>query len=69
MLQSKAHRKAICKERGLTPVDGDWNVDAEFSKMDETTDKEIREYDEYCDKFDNSPEFRHVRKLRDQGRI
>lgn len=69
MLQSKAHRKAICKERGLTPVDGDWNVDAEFSKMDETTGKEIREYDEYCDKFDNSPEFRHVRKLRDQGRI
>ena len=69
MLKSKAHRKDICKQRGLTPVDGDWDLDSEYRKMDDINEKEQREYKDYCDKFDNSPEFREVRKLRDQGRL
>lgn len=69
MLQSKAHRKEICKQRGITPVDGDWNLDSEYRKMDDINEKEEKEYTEYCDKFDHSPEFREIRKLRDQGRL
>lgn len=69
MLESKAHRRDICKQRGLTPVDGDWDIDSEYRKMDDINEKEGREYADYCDKFDNSPEFREVRKLRDQGRL
>ncbi len=69
MLESKAHRREICKQRGLTPVDGDWDIEREYRKMDDINEKEDREYADYCDKFDNSPEFREVRKLRDQGRL
>jgi len=69
MLESKAHRREICKQRGLTPVDGDWDIDREYRKMDDINEKEDLEYADYCDKFDNSPEFREVRKLRDQGRL
>jgi len=69
MLESKAHRREVCKQRGLTPIDGDWDLDSEYRKMDDINEKEDREYVDYCDKFDNSPEFREVRKLRDQGRL
>ena len=69
MLKNKAHRREICKQRGITPVDGDWDIDSEYRKMDDINEKEEREYAKYCDQVDNSPDFREVRKLRDQGRI
>ena len=34
MLMSKQHRKDVCKARGLTPVDGDLDVEKEYSKWD-----------------------------------
>ncbi len=55
MLMSKQHRRDICKQRGLTPVDGDWDVDKEFSKWDDKLNAEVKEYDDYCDRFENLP--------------
>ena len=69
MLQSKQHRDRICKERGLTPVDGDWDVEKEFSKWDKKMDSEVKEYNDYCDRLDNHPGFRQFREMRDKRHL
>lgn len=69
MLQSKAHRAEVCKQRGLTPVDGDWDLESEFRKMDDENERDERDYADYCDRLDNSPAFRNYRKARDRGMI
>ena len=69
MLQSKAHRAQICKERGLTPVDGDWDLESEFRKMDDENEQDERDYADYCDRLDNSPAFSSYRQARDRGMI
>lgn len=69
MLQSKDHRRQICRERGLTPVDGDWDIDSEFRKMDDQNRREIAEYDTYVDRLDNDPSFRGYREASERGMI
>jgi len=67
MLQSKQHRRDICRERGLTPVDGDWDVEREYSKWDTQNDKEEKEYADYCERLDTHPGFREYRRKQDLG--
>ena len=62
MLQSKQHRLDICKERGLTPVDGDWDADKMFSEWDIRKENEVKEYNDYCDRLENHPAFRQYRE-------
>ena len=69
MLQSKEHRRKICKEKGLTPVDGDYDADDIFDKLNSKRDAEEREYRKYCDRLDTDPAFSAYRKARDQGRL
>ena len=66
MLQSKQHRRDICKARGLTPVDGDWDVEKEFSKWDTRVEKEEKQYADYCERLDHHPAFRQFREKRDK---
>lgn len=67
MLESKAHRSQVCKDRGLTPVDGDWDVDSHFRKWDDEEDKETSEYNKYCDRLDHDPAFASYRKEQRQA--
>ena len=69
MLQNKAHRKQICKERGLTPVDGDFDEEKLFSDQTKKRDREEKEYNDYVDRLDNAPEFKEYRRALDQGRF
>jgi len=69
MLQSKAHRREICKQRGLTPVDGDYDEEKIFSEFDNRRKSEEKEYNDYIDRMDNAPEFSALRKAQEQGRI
>lgn len=69
MLQSKQHRRDVCKTRGLTPVEGDYDVESVYSKWDTRVDEEKAEYDDYCDMLDNHPSFRDFRKQQDLGLI
>ena len=69
MLQSKQHRAQICKERGLTPVDGDWDAEKMFSEWDTKREKEIKEYDNYCDRLENHPAFRQFREARHKKQL
>ena len=67
MLQSKQHRRDICRQRGLTPVDGDWDIEREYSKWDTQNKKEEKEYADYCERLDTHPGFREFRRKRDLG--
>lgn len=67
MLQSKQHRRDICRERGLTPVDGDWDIEREYSKWDTQNEKEEKEYADYCERLDTHPGFREFRRKQDLG--
>ena len=66
-LKSKAHRREVCKLRGLTPVDGDWDVEREFSQWDTQVEREKQEYAAYCDRLDNHPAFKGFRKKQALG--
>ena len=66
-LTSKAHRREVCKERGLTPVEGDWDVDSHLRKWDDEDAKEQKAYDDYCDRLDNDPVFASYREQERQG--
>ena len=69
-LKSKAHRRQVCKERNITPVEGDWDVDRHLRKWDDEDAKEQKAYDDYCDQLDNDPAFASYRKQqRDHGLI
>lgn len=67
LLTSKQHRRDVCKERGLTPVEGDWDIDSHLRKWDDEDDKDEKEYQAYCDKLDNDPAFAEYRQQRDLG--
>ena len=67
MLTSKQHRRDVCRERGLTPVDGDWDIEKEYRVWDDRRDREIRDWDKYQDRLDNHPAFRGYRRSRDLG--
>lgn len=68
-LKNKEHRRQICKERGLTPVGNDLNEDKIFSQFDKRRETEEKEYNDYCDRLDNAPEFAEFRKAVDKGQI
>ena len=68
-LQSKAHRRQICKERGLTPVDGDFDEEKLFSDQTNRREREEKEYNDYVARLDHAPEFKEYRRAIDQGRF
>jgi len=69
MLESKQQRREICKVRGLTPVEGDYDIESQYSKWDSQVEQETAEYDEYCDMLDNHPAYKDYRKQQDLGLI
>ena len=64
-LQSAAHRKQVCEERGLIPVDGDFDHERMLADQDAEEDGWVKKYETYKDKLDNSPEFRDWHRMRD----
>lgn len=66
-LTSKAHRKEVCKAKGLTPVEGDWDVEKEFRKWDDKTRAHETFYNDYKDKIENDPAFSTLRRAMDRG--
>jgi hypothetical protein len=67
IVNSPAHRAAICKERGLVPVDGDWDADDYLRKRHEADAAHDAEYAAYEDRLNNSPEFATLREAQDRG--
>lgn len=69
VLNSPGHRAQVCKERGIIPVDGDYDEDKYISKL-ENRDADLHaEYTKYADRLENDPRFVGYRRARDQGRM
>lgn len=66
-VKSAKHRREICKARGLVPVDGDIDLDADRRKQDAAESEVRRKYHEIKDHEDNDPAFADFRRLRDMG--
>ena len=64
-LQSAAHRKQVCAERGLVPVDGDFDHERMLADQDAEEDGWLKKYETYKDKLDNSPEFQDWHRQRE----
>lgn len=69
ILKSEQHRLEVCRERGLTPVDGDWDMDSEIKKHDAKIEEEKETYRDYYDRVHNDPAYKDFRKAQDQGQI
>ena len=69
VLKSERHRREVCKQQGLTPVDGDWDMDYHFSKADKEIDEETEVYKDYVDRLENDPAYKDWRKARDAGQV
>lgn len=63
-LQSAAHRRQVCAERGLIPVDGDFDHERMLADQDAEEDGWLNKYEIYKDKLDNSPEFHNYHRMR-----
>lgn len=68
-LKSEQHRLEVCRERGLTPVDGDWDMDSEIKKHDAKIEEEKENYKDYYDRVHNDPAYKDLRKAQDEGRV
>ena len=69
ILKSEQHRQEICRQRGLTPVDGDWDLAGEISKNEAKVEEEKETYRDYYDRVHNDPAYKDFRKAQDQGQI
>ena len=56
-------------DRGLTPVDGDWDLAGEISKNESKVEEEKETYRDYYDRVHNDPAYKDFRKAQDEGRI
>lgn len=68
-VRSSAHRKQLCKERGLIPLDGaDPGMERRTDADREDDDLEAG-YNDYVRRLDEAPEFREYREMRDKGAL
>jgi len=70
-VESEAHRRAICKAKGITPVEdvGDAYLEKRRAARSAEEEREKREYAEYENKVENSPTFSRYRELRSRGYV
>lgn len=66
-VRSPGHRRDVCKSRGLTPVDGDFDEDQYLNPMEAKIKHELDSYDNYVAELENHPKYRDYRILRDKG--
>lgn len=66
-LTSESHRTELCRQRGLTPVDGDWDLDAEIKKNEAIVEEEKEVYRDYYDRVQNDSAYADLRKAQDNG--
>lgn len=71
MVQSKAHRAQLCRERNLIPVDGDYDLERDCGLRDakRKAAEEDAAYEEYMDELEHASHFAAFRQARDRGQF
>lgn len=67
IVKSERHRREVAKSKGLTPVDGDWDMDNAVSKLETQQEKEKQAYRDYYERVENDPAYKDYWKERDLG--
>jgi len=67
MLHSKKHRRQVCKERNLVPVDGDIDFSSEVNKIEQKHKEEDKIVSDLNDRVANHPGYAEYRKQKAQG--
>lgn len=67
MLHSKAHRRKVCKELGVVPIDGDMDFSPEVHKIQSKIAEDKKVVEDLNDRLDNHPGFKEYRELKDKG--
>ena len=67
MLHSKAHRRKVCKELGVVPIDGDMDFSPEVHKIQNKIAEDKKVVEDLNDRLDNHPGFKEYRELKDKG--
>lgn len=67
MLQSKAHRREVCRKMGVSPVDGDVDMQAEYRNVvnKQNADKNVLKKMEHD--LQHHPGYKEYRKMKDRG--
>ena len=68
-LKSKAHRREVCRKRGLVPLDGDYDFDKQASNVAAKDEKNHAAWTELEDRYEHHPAFRKYRAAREKGMI
>lgn len=66
-LNSAKHRREECKKRGLLPIDGDIDLDADHAKEGAWRQGVIDRNKAWADQLAHDPEYAQVRELTDKG--
>ena len=68
-LDSPKQRLEVCKQRGLIPLDSDFDISPCMEKIRTKHKKEDEKFDKLKDKVENAPEFASLRKAQASGLI
>lgn len=68
-LKSAQHRRDVCKARGITPVEGDWDVDDAFRKEASSRNRAEQDYADYEYRLQHDPAFAQLRRAEAEGRF
>lgn len=67
VVKSERHRREVAKSKGLTCVDGDWDIGGEISKLEMKQEEEKAAYRDYYERVNNDPAYQDYWKNRDLG--
>ena len=67
MLQSKGHRREICRQRGLTPVDGDIDISEGYKRAQAEEARDEAVLSDMRERLRDHPGYADYRRLRDRG--
>lgn len=65
-LKSERHRREVCDERGLIPVDGDLSFVDELGDQWREEDAAVAAHEEYMTELEESPDYAGFREHRDK---
>jgi hypothetical protein len=67
MLFSKAHRREVCRRRGLTPVDGNFDIAETSAEQRRQEAEDVAILKEMRNLMDDHPGYSEYRRMKDRG--
>lgn len=66
-LQSKKHRREMCKKLGVEPIEGNLDFSPEVSQIEKKQQEDKKVVEDLNDRLKNHPGFAEYRRMKDRG--